>query len=118
MKSIEPARPASSGPRYECVRCGNCCRWPGWVRLTGDDITAIAGYLGMDERGFIEKHTRLRPSRDGLALIERPDGSCIFLEGVNHCAIQPVKPLQCRGFPNVWRFPGWRDMCESIERDV
>jgi hypothetical protein len=34
---------------------------------------------------------------------------------VNECRIQPVKPVQCRGFPNEWRFPGWREMCEAIE---
>ena len=43
------------------------------------------------------------------------DGACIFLEGVNTCLIQPVKPEQCRGFPNAWNFPGWRDMCEAVE---
>lgn len=113
MKTMPPTDHPE--PRYRCVRCGNCCRWPGLVRLTDGDITAIAGFLGMEETDFIDRHTRLRPSREGLALNERPDGSCIFLEGVNTCAIQPVKPVQCTGFPNVWRFPGWREMCEAVE---
>jgi len=78
------------------------------------DIAAIATHLGMDEREFVEKFTRLRPLRDGLALIDQPDGSCIFLEG-RDCRIQEVKPRQCQGFPNTWNFPGWRDTCEAIE---
>ena len=28
---------------------------------------------------------------------------------------EPVKPLQCGGFPNEWNFPGWREVCEAIE---
>jgi len=100
---------------YECVRCGNCCRWPGWVRVSERDIRQISGFLGIEERDFVEKYTRLRPSRDGLALVERENGECVFLEGRNVCQIQEVKPEQCRGFPNKWNFPGWREMCESRE---
>jgi Fe-S-cluster containining protein len=84
------------------------------VKVSGGDIAAIATFLGMDERAFIEKFTRLRPSRDGLALIDQPDGACVFLEG-RDCRIQPVKPHQCSGFPNTWNFPGWREVCEAIE---
>jgi Fe-S-cluster containining protein len=48
-------------------------------------------------------------------LKSNPDGSCIFLEGINTCTIQSVKPQQCRDFPNKWRFDGWREQCEAIE---
>jgi Fe-S-cluster containining protein len=84
------------------------------VKLTESDITAIAGFLEMTERDFIQQYSRLRPNRDGLALTDQPDGACIFLEGQD-CRIQPVKPMQCRGFPNEWNFPGWRDVCEAVE---
>ncbi|MCX6935762.1 MAG: YkgJ family cysteine cluster protein [Verrucomicrobia bacterium] len=100
--------------KYLCQRCTNCCRWPGFVKVTELEITDISKFLGMEERDFIEKHTRLRPKRNGLALIEQPDGACIFLEGQD-CRIQPVKPQQCRDFPNAWTFPGWRDICMSTE---
>lgn len=100
--------------RYVCQRCTNCCRWPGFVKITSVDITAIARHLGMSEDAFIQKFTRLRPSRDGLALTDQPDGACIFLDG-RDCRIQAVKPSQCSGFPNTWNFPGWREVCEAIE---
>lgn len=102
---------------YLCQRCTNCCRWPGFVKVSNTDISAIAAYLEMREEDFIQEYTRLRPSRDGLALIDQPDGACIFLEG-RDCRIQPVKPHQCKGFPNTWNFPGWREVCEAIEVDV
>jgi Fe-S-cluster containining protein len=101
-------------PRFLCQRCTNCCRWPGFVKVTDGDIARAAGFLGLEEREFIARFTRLRPFRDGLALTEHPDGSCIFLDG-RDCRIQPVKPVQCAGFPNTWNFPGWRDVCEAID---
>ena len=86
----------------------------GVLRATLTDITAISGFLGLTDLEFIEQFTRLRPRRDGLALTDQPDGACIFLEG-RDCRIQPVKPIQCGGFPNTWNFPGWREVCEAIE---
>lgn len=88
-------------PEIHCERCAACCRWPGEVRLEPADVTAIAAHLGQSEAEFIETHTRLRQDRRGLALVERPDRSCIFLDG-RDCRIQPVKPSQCREFPNRW----------------
>jgi hypothetical protein len=105
---------SANKPHYSCQRCTNCCRWPGFVKLTDSDIRAIAGLLGLAELEFIEQFTRLRPRRDGLALTDQPDGACIFLEG-RDCHIQPVKPIQCSGFPNTWNFPDWREVCEAIE---
>lgn len=83
------------------------------MRLNDADITAIAAFLGQSEADFIQRYTRLRPRRDGLALIDKPNGECVFLDGID-CRIQPVKPHQCRGFPNAWNFPGWRDVCEAV----
>ncbi len=99
---------------YQCQRCANCCRWPGFVKLAEEDIRAIAAHLEMDESEFIQEYTRLRPRRDGLALTDKPNGECIFLDG-RDCRIQEVKPSQCRGFPNEWNFPGWREVCEAVE---
>ena len=85
------------------------------MRVEGREINAIAAFLGLDADEFIARHTELRPSRTGLMLKSNPDGSCIFLEGANTCLIQPVKPQQCRDFPNRWRFDGWREKCEAVE---
>ncbi len=100
--------------RYICQRCGNCCRWPGFVRLETEEPDRIAAHLGMEVREFLEAYTEVLPSRSALGLRSLPDGACVFLEGRNHCRIQAAKPLQCRGFPNAWRFPGWRDVCEAL----
>ncbi len=104
---------AEPGVSYQCQRCGNCCRWPGDVFVEDAAITAIAAHVGMDRDAFIQQHTRLRANRTGLSLVEKPNGECHFLDGIE-CTINPVKPAQCRGFPNNWNFPGWRDVCEAI----
>lgn len=101
------------GLRYVCQRCTACCRWPGDVRLELEELPIIAGFLGMSEEEFIGKFTRLRTNRQGLSLIEQPDHACIMLED-GGCRIHPVKPEQCRGFPDKWNFPGWRKVCEAI----
>ena len=71
----------------------------------------------MSERDFIQRFTRLRHDRKGLALIEKPNGECVFLDG-NDCSVQPVKPQQCRDFPNLWNLPGFEKICHAIPKLV
>jgi uncharacterized protein len=102
---------------HECQRCTACCRWPGQVSLTDAEITRMAAHLGLSEHDFIQTHTRLRSDRGGLALQDKANGECTFLVGES-CAVQPVKPQQCRDFPNLWNFPGFEKVCHAIPREV
>jgi len=105
-----------NGVYYQCQRCTNCCKWPGNVNLTDNDIARLADFLGETEADFIEKWTRLRSDRRGLALLNKGEGEigeCVFLDG-RDCRVQAVKPAQCAGFPNMWNFPGWQEVCEAI----
>ena len=68
-------------PTYLCQRCSACCRWPGFVRVTEEEVSSIASHMGMEEDAFIQEFTRLRPDRGGLVLIDREDGACFFLKG-------------------------------------
>jgi len=102
---------------HECQRCTACCRWPGQVRLSEAEITRIASFLKMGEHEFIQQYTHLSADRRGLILTDQPGGACVFLQG-NECRIQPVKPQQCRDFPNLWNFPGFTDTCQAIPRLV
>lgn len=101
----------------ECQRCTACCRWPGQVLLSDEEITRLAAFKKLSEHDFIQQFAQLRPDRRGLALKENADGSCIFLEGEN-CAVQPVKPQKCKEFPNLWNFPGFEKICHAIPREV
>jgi len=99
----------------ECQRCTACCRWPGQVRLSDAEITRLAVFKQLSEHDFIQRFTRLTNDRRGLALQDKPNGECIFLEGDN-CAVQAVKPQQCRDFPNLWHNPGAEKYCRAIPR--
>ena len=103
---------------FHCRRCGNCCRWPGAVRVSDEECDAIAAYLGMTVEDFIDRFTRITPDRQALSLTETGAGHCIFLdEDPPACRIDAVKPRQCRDFPEHWNFPGWRNECEGGRED-
>ena len=101
------------GVFYQCQRCTACCRWPGDVKVSETEIASIARFLALSEEEFLARFTRLRTDRQGLSLIEKDNHECIMLDG-DACIIHPVKPDQCRGFPNTWNFPGWESICHAL----
>ncbi len=101
----------------ECDRCTACCRWPGQVRLAEGEVERIAAHVGMAVEEFIQNHTRLTHRRDGLALLDQASGACAWLAG-DECRINPVKPQQCRDFPNLWTFPGAAEVCRAKPVEV
>ena len=102
---------------FQCQRCTACCRWPGQVRLSDPEITRLAALKQMSEFDFIQQYTRLTHDRLGLALRDKENGECIFLEG-EACAVQEAKPQQCRDFPNLWNFPGFEKVCHAIPKEM
>jgi Fe-S-cluster containining protein len=105
--------PGSKPVHYQCQRCLACCKWPGDVRLDQDEVDRIAAHLDVPVADFIRDFTRLRANRAGLSLLEKANHECVMLDGAD-CRIHPVKPEQCRGFPNSWNFPGWRGVCKAV----
>ena len=100
--------------QFVCRKCGNCCRIPGEVVLTAPEAEKIAAFLGIELPVFMDKYVRLSSDRRQLVLIGQEDAPCIFLipEGKNFiCRINPVKPAQCRNFPEHWNYPGWESVC-------
>ena len=91
------------------------------MKVEADEVDAIAAYLNMSVDEFLEKHTRLTPDRQHLSLMEKTDGECEYLvicdDGLPGCAIEKVKPRQCREFPEKWNFPGWQKLCGSGKND-
>tara|TARA_R110002096_G_scaffold33146_26_gene95940 strand:+ start:1756 stop:2091 length:336 start_codon:yes stop_codon:yes gene_type:complete len=105
------------GVYYRCQRCTNCCQWPGEVPLSEREVQSIAEHLNVPLYDFVEEYTKLRLNRRGLTLKEKPNGECVFLDGID-CSIQKVKPDQCAGFPNQWNFRGWKEKCEAIPEPI
>ena len=98
---------------FHCLRCGKCCCWPGYVRISEAEIEAIARFLQLEEMEFTADYTVLMADRTGLSLIEDAAEHCIFWDENSGCRIQPVKPRQCREFPTGWNFPGWERECAA-----
>lgn len=104
-----------SEPIFHCRRCGACCRWPGIVRVNDAAIADIAGFLQLSEEEFRQRYTRVAPDRKSLILTDRTDGACVFLSEENLCRINPVKPRQCRTFPQKWQVdPEFQDTCQGF----
>ena len=102
----------ATAENFVCQRCGECCRWEGYVRLSEKEIEAAAEHLRLGARAFTKKYTRLTDDRRGLSLVEHEDGACVFFsEKTGKCSINPVKPGQCKKFPILWNFPGWENIC-------
>ena len=51
---------------FSCRRCGNCCRWPGAVKLAEGEAEAIAVFLNMSE----EDEYRLTQTHNVIAYLK------------------------------------------------
>jgi Fe-S-cluster containining protein len=98
-----------NGLRFECTRCGNCCRNHGsytYVYLMPQDVSAIARHLGMARSAFLEAYCQ---REDGWVSLRMDAPACPFLGPGNACAIYPVRPKQCATWP-FWK--------ENLEKAV
>ncbi len=99
----------AEGLRFACTRCGNCCRGAGTVRVSDEEIEALARRVGLRDHEFRAAYTR--PLRGGeLSLRETRERDCIFYDAGAGCRVYEDRPRQCR----TWPF--WRAVVHSPER--
>ncbi|MCS7315280.1 MAG: YkgJ family cysteine cluster protein [Bryobacterales bacterium] len=116
-----PERSARGGWRFACVRgCTLCCRQPGFVYLTEQDVRRAARRLGLSAREFERRYVYRTPYT--LRLRKPRRAACHFLSD-SGCLLHPAKPTQCRLYPfwpEILEEPGgWRreaDFCPGIGR--
>jgi len=99
MSDFGPAAPLvfglelSSPFSFKCQACGACCHNKA-IAVGPHEVERLAANRGLPAGEF----RRLFTEEDGATLLNRPDGSCVFLtEG--RCAVHPDRPLVCRMFP-------------------
>jgi uncharacterized protein len=98
------------GLRFECLRCGGCCSgFSGTVRVTDEEIRALALRLNLPEAEFRNNYTR-SVGREVISLIEKENQDCIFFKKEQGCTVYTDRPHQCR----TWPF--WRSNIYSPER--
>ncbi len=86
------------GLRFECTRCGACCRGaPGYVFTTPAEARAIARRIGLSFEAFGARFLRRVGTR--LSLLERRNGDCVFWSEDRGCTVYEARPAQCRTYP-------------------
>ena len=98
-----------SGLRFACTRCGNCCRGAGSVRVSDDEVAALARRLELADDEFRAAFTR-RLRGGELSLREKRNKDCVFHDRARGCTVYDDRPRQCR----TWPF--WRSVVHSEER--
>lgn len=82
------------GVPFECTKCGECCRWSGYVYLTESDIKKLE-----DKLGNSDNYTRTVHSGKDVVLKNKEDSKdCVFLKN-DKCEIYDFRPEQCKDFP-------------------
>ena len=99
--------------KFECQRCNECCRKPGFVYLKNGEEEQIAGFLGLEVFDFVNQFCELIDRRQ-LVLKKEVVEACIFLTE-SGCRIHSVKPGQCRDFPVKWRTPASLNYCVGLK---
>ncbi|MDR4510034.1 MAG: YkgJ family cysteine cluster protein [Candidatus Brocadiaceae bacterium] len=108
------------GLRFECQRCGNCCRGePGAVWVDKSEMARISSFLGIALSAFAKNYLRKIYKR--FSLLEYGNGDCIMYR--DGCRIYTVRPCQCRTFPfwklNLESKSEWekrKETCPGIDR--
>ena len=100
--------------KFECMRCNECCRQPGFVYLRPEEAEQMAAFLGMEAGDFVNQYCELQDRRK-LVLKKNPDESCVFLKD-SGCAVHSVKPGQCIDFPRKWRTPKSLEYCQGMHK--
>ena len=117
-------RPAwwRDGLRFECTRCGLCCRGRGRVEVSDAEIEILAKHMELTVAQFREIYTR--EGRKGrIDLRDRANDDCIFFDEQRGCTVYEHRPAQCRTYPfwkpvlhdeETWEAEGRH--CEGIGR--
>ena len=108
------------GLRFECQRCGRCCRGePGVVWMTKKEIRDVSVSMDISTDLFIKNYARLINGR--ISLLEYNNGDCIMYE--KGCKIYETRPRQCKTFPywssNLRNKTDWNEQnrtCPGIDK--
>lgn len=82
--------------KFECVKCGGCCKQNGALRLLVDDIERIAEFIGLTPEEFCRQYS-VNHTYKNLYFIDIYD-RCCFLDKNNNCKINSVKPFFCSNY--------------------
>ena len=84
-------------PRYECDKCGACCKGTLIVEVDDFDVIREPRLIDADahHRGKSVEQMVTEIQNDGKAVILACVTPCPFLGPDNHCSIYPTRPNCC-----------------------
>lgn len=100
----------ADGLHFGCTRCGGCCVGAGPVRVSDEEVLALARRLSLPAHEFRAMYTRTLRGGDVSLREHRRDRSCVFYDRERGCTVYEDRPRQCR----TWPF--WRSVLDSPER--
>ncbi len=89
------------GLRFDCTRCGRCCRGPGNVWISDSEIEALARLTGRSVEAFRKIQVRRLGGRE-LVLRQKRNRDCVFWDESKGCSVYSARPQQCRSYP-FWK---------------
>jgi len=99
---------------FECQRCNECCRQPGYVYLAEGETESMAAFMGLELYDFTDRYCEV-VGRRRLVLKKQADESCVFLNE-SGCSIHAAKPGQCKDFPFRWRTERSFQYCQGLKK--
>lgn len=110
----------TDGLRFECTQCGACCKNPGVILFTPQDILRVSDFLDLTPEAFKERYLAFYDAGQ-WSIDVGPEQPCVFLDQEQRCSIQEVKPWQCSAYPFWYEIvddvEGWyaeKERCEGI----
>lgn len=100
--------------QFECMRCNECCRKPGYVYLAEGEPEKISEFLSLDVRDFLDRFCDLLDRRRVVLKKQPGSEACVFLNDQG-CVIHTAKPVQCLDFPRKWQTPASFDYCQGLK---
>ncbi|MEC9400840.1 MAG: YkgJ family cysteine cluster protein [Myxococcota bacterium] len=110
----------TDGLRFECTQCGACCKNPGVILFTPQDILRVSTFLNFTPEAFKARYLKFYDAGQ-WSIDVGPQQPCVFLDEEDRCSIQEVKPWQCSAYPFWYEIvddmEGWfaeKERCEGI----
>ncbi|MEK9658254.1 MAG: YkgJ family cysteine cluster protein [bacterium] len=89
---------------FKCQGSGNCCRCPGYVYVTDQELENMAKILDMNPADFRQQYTK---TRSGWTLVSDPRfRPACFLNDQQRCKVYDARPKACRSYPDwpsIWK---------------
>jgi Fe-S-cluster containining protein len=89
---------------FKCQQSGNCCRYPGFVYVTPENIKRMSAILNLSEEEFFKEYVQIQ---NGWPIIaSKTFHQNCFLDCNNKCKVYEGRPDPCKSYPNwdqIWQ---------------